>query len=733
MLGKLFNRKSVPENDGDSSTVGMGKLQLVKVFELELSNMEDTPVYALTHQLSIGSEIGNIVINDPSVSPRHATFILQQDVVSVVDHGSVAGTFVNETRLHPGKFVILEETDTVKIGDLEVKLRVSNKEVVKDEVPEVPVVEEEAPPADLPLEETIEKSKKKKTSKKAPLKKVEVELAANSVVRLFAVIGDLLLAYALLVILSPFDEFRSFLEFIPGTLTSLLDVDWNAMTETILQDAGFVGDMLKDAFAFISSTFHFGPLLITFILSRLVTTLLFGVSAVEFLMGIRASGNGIWARIGGVLRVLIGIITGPFIIFDAPAIISRRTLKEFMSFTKITAPSKLASMFGIVIGIPALIALALISPLVQGFEPPQPIVINEKIDQRVKAKDAATEGFIKDHSEIFRFDISYDPKELLLIPNYKFYGVKSKLNLKSSLVFYQRNLQRPVELEIYKTFNFKQLLGIGIKGNVPLYEKYPEIYSFVYEALESNPVFKVKKNEKTETAFANEFIQFTKASFAIDPQNALDVMQSESFLIKGMVDYKSSFLSLIEYKDFDQIGFIKLGNTVFMKISFMKQKPFDLIIPLLRGEGKIYKVTFDKREELGTLASQFYKFNFGESNWQSLDKPQAGEVMTPLQSLDFFSSGKFREQQLTGENAQALYAYYFETSGNVLTRNDVVELDLWKNLVRNLPKLIETIPSQPNSEGFDPKIKLLQNFRDLIDALENNNIEYFGISQTTTL
>ena len=81
MLGKLFKRKSVPENDGDSTPIEIGKLKLVRTFELELSNMEGSPVYALTHKLSIGSEIGNIVIADPSVSPRHATFILQQEVV----------------------------------------------------------------------------------------------------------------------------------------------------------------------------------------------------------------------------------------------------------------------------------------------------------------------------------------------------------------------------------------------------------------------------------------------------------------------------------------------------------------------------------------------------------------------------------------------------------------------------------------------------------------------------
>lgn len=210
-------------------------------------------------------------------------------------------------------------------------------------------------------------------------------------------------------------------------------------------------------------------------------------------------------------------------------------------------------------------------------------MINEKVDQRVKAEVPPNEALVKDVSETLQLDLSYDPKELLIIPSFKFQGVSAKLKLMSSLTFYHRGLRRPVELEVFKNFDLRQLLGIGIKGNVPLYEKYPEIYNFVYEAMDSNPAFKLKKDEQSQLTFASEFIKFTKSAFAIEPQNALDLMQSESFLIKGLVDYKSSFLSLLEYKDFNEIGFIKIGNLVFMRVRYLKQKPFDLIIPLIKN------------------------------------------------------------------------------------------------------------------------------------------------------
>jgi hypothetical protein len=136
VFGKWFKKKTVPSNDGNSEPLKLEKLQYSKNFEIELSNMEDNPVYALTHQLSIGSEIGNIIIADPSVSPRHASFMLKDEVVSVIDHGSVAGTFINGKKIDPGKSIILEESDIVLVGDLEIRLKVKSVASSAIEIPD---------------------------------------------------------------------------------------------------------------------------------------------------------------------------------------------------------------------------------------------------------------------------------------------------------------------------------------------------------------------------------------------------------------------------------------------------------------------------------------------------------------------------------------------------------------------------------------------------------------------
>jgi len=785
VLGKLFKRKSVPENDGEKQkselpAVEVKKFNYVKVFGLELSNMEESPIYTLKHQLSIGSEIGDIIISDPSVSPRHATFILQQDVASVIDHGSVAGTRIDGKKIPVGKYIILEESDVITLGDLEIRLRISTEsqpvvvdseeddsdeieeeavveeavveeveELVDDEVPDLPDLPEEESEEEIEesveedLEEDqeyVEEGEEEEPSEEEelpPLKEKKIVTnSANSLVRLVAVISDILLAYSLLVVLSPFDEFREFIESTQGTLKSFVAIDWEVLASSLKEENGFLGTLVIDIYDFLSATFNVGPLILMFTLVRLISTLILGVSISELFLSVRSRGNALWARIGGTLRVLVGVVTGPFLIFDAPAVISRRTFKEVLTFTNIYTSSRMTTIVVSFIIIPLMLTLALFSPLFEGFEPPMPVGINDRVDQRVRMKTAESdEAMMSDFSSALGFKLNYNKSDLSLIPSFKFQGVKSKMTVRSGILFYQRDTQRQLELEVFKKFDLKQLLGMGMKGNIPLHDKYPQIYNFVYESPDSNPAFKKTNDQASNTAFSNEFIEFTKMAFSLSLDNALEIMQSETFLIKGLIDYKASFLSLIEYKDFDDIKFIKVGNAFVMRISYQKQKPFELLIPLIKGEGKIYKLSLKRRENTETVLNKFFKYNLDKADWFSLEREQSEDMMTALEVYDFFSSPDLKKELNNEIKAQRLYAYYFETSVSLLKKADPVELEIWKNKAKALLKLIEEVsPELPEGATSASTLeKLEQNFTDLVDAIENNNTEYFGIEETSII
>src|SRR5436853_4655270 len=68
--------------------------------------------------LTIGYAPDNqLVINDPNASPYHAIIRVETQRVSIMDGGSVNGTYVNEQRLEPNNPRFLSTNDTIRIGN----------------------------------------------------------------------------------------------------------------------------------------------------------------------------------------------------------------------------------------------------------------------------------------------------------------------------------------------------------------------------------------------------------------------------------------------------------------------------------------------------------------------------------------------------------------------------------------------------------------------------------------
>ena len=795
MFKKLFGRKDAPNKDGTDSLSGkVDGGRWVKTHILELTNMEGTPTYELNTQLAVGSEVGDIIISDPSISPRHCTFNLQEEVISILDHASVSGTLVNGKKIPQGRNIILEESDVIQVGDLEIKIITKNIPGKNEEnAPEVnetsPAIKEstqvtkaEVQTSAVPRESFFKRFFKKKDGKKTEDKKQDrtailenlkknksknkknsnvaiaghSSSATNSLMRVFAIGADLLLAYSILVIVSPFDEFRTFVSDLPELLNELFQMDFPGLWLALKSDYPILGEIAVELQSLFSTVPALGPFLFIFVCIRFLSTLLFGVTISEIGLGVRSHGNVIWKRIGGGVRVLLGVITGPLLIFDLPAIFSRRTFKEFMTFTHTYLSSKFFAILGILLYLPLVVAIALLSPLFQGFELPEAIFINDTPDKRVRVnpnqlKQAEGEKLAAD-SQFLGLSLKYNPDQITFIPLFKFSGEKKKIVYKTSLGVFERELKRNIQIEVLKTFDFKELLGIGISGNFLLYEKFPEIYNFVYSTETTNKSFKGKNDEKSNRNFSNEVLSFTKISFALNAENAIEYMENYSPWLKGLMDYRLSLLALIEYKNFDQIDYLKIGNAYFLRFSYLKQKPFDLLIPLIKGQGRIYKIDYDKRENVNNLSSKFYKYILDDANWfPDLQTVQDTETLNPFQVLDYFSQLKIKNDVMNEAKAQALYGYYFEKTAEVLKRSDLVENEMWKKSLESIFMIVEKmkenikvkdVPKEAppvNEEGApvvtevpeeDSRLKLFQKFSELKEAFETNNKNYFQIEDS---
>lgn len=74
------------------------------------------------YRASVGRTASNdIVLDDPSVSKIHASLGYADGNLIVADTGSTNGTFINGERIEYGKAIHVDETDTVKFGNVEMR------------------------------------------------------------------------------------------------------------------------------------------------------------------------------------------------------------------------------------------------------------------------------------------------------------------------------------------------------------------------------------------------------------------------------------------------------------------------------------------------------------------------------------------------------------------------------------------------------------------------------------
>ena len=100
-----------------------------------------------------------------------------------------------------------------------------------------------------------------------------------------------------------------------------------------------------------------------YIVLRFYTTILFGVSLNQFILGMRGNRGLVWNRIGGAGRVVVEAVLGPFIIFDLSCWWGRQTLKELLSWTMIIQHPTIYRYISLILYVPFITSLAFLSPL----------------------------------------------------------------------------------------------------------------------------------------------------------------------------------------------------------------------------------------------------------------------------------------------------------------------------------------------------------------------------------
>ncbi len=782
-LKSLFKLFKLPLKRGKAETLTRENQALTR-YVLSFTNIEDSPTYELRDHFTLGSDLGDMVLEDCDLSPKHASFSLKEGVVTVMDYGSASGTFIGDHQIEAGKSVILNDGDIVTMGTVQVQLLVQGSEIdgIEFDRPEVSdEAAEDSPEEDAPAEETtktqlkamplkIDEEPKAKTSpqlildgqtknfvkpielkedgtvakriqamralkdsgkktQKKVLVAAGVDRAANTLPRMVGIIFDILCVVIIWQIFSPFDDFRIAANIIPEMFSEYVIPEWDKLIELSGEQEAYnkvmgeVAPIAKD----LMDQFLIPSMLGLLLVWRVLTSLLFGSSLGMWMAGIRSYGSFISKRAGGVIREIIGVVTFPFLIFDLPALFSRRTFKEVITRTSLYTPSKGAVIISWLFFLPIILASLIVSPLFRGLEFNEKIVISDELSLRIKSKKE--EGgpievtYQAYKSRWFGLQLELDVTKWVVVPRFSWSQTEKGSVLQPALVFHQGQ-EVKLPLLLLKNFDWYSLLNLPMSHNPFLQNSFPEIWAFVQsQRLKDVKNIQYRPTDVQRKKFEVELQELILASFNLDIENMIDHVFVHGPFIKGLVEFRHELLALLDGQLEGDWRFSLHGKTIVLIREVSGVKPYDLIVPLNQGRGRIFKISYGSQKEKRNL-SKVMRELWDKVVWQEHGESEGSK--SPI-VIDVIS--RLASQGLMDEgNAEKLFEAYFELAAKVVSLEK--EDGRYQSIDQSLKGVIEILQrfQKAKAETLDVMMieKVLNKLREVKMNLENKNISYFG-------
>jgi pSer/pThr/pTyr-binding forkhead associated (FHA) protein len=770
MFGKIGKQKKSTAKDGISGgdKANSGPVDLVTY--ITISDIEGDPSAKLTTKVTIGSEVGEFLVEHDSISPRHCTFYLNQDVISIMDHSSEAGTYINKKKIAPGKMFILGDKDKIKIGDFkvlvhdveepimeevlateattelkmdstaELDIESSSEDLVED-VPEsideveedlLEVDEEEFDVEEVELDDSIlsddvfekhnpsKKTKKVKNTTRVIKDKKNIKTntnvtqvpSAGMITRIFATIFDLAICFIILEIFLVFIDFANLYKEIPSWIYDSIKPLYDEfvypyylqMIELVPQIGKLTTDLLQ--FEYLEKTLNF---ICFFFALRILSGLIFSRSLGQAFVGIHFEGRFITKRLIYPLRELFGFFLFPFLLFDLPSLISKRTFKEVITFTRYLRPTNMRIFLSVLIMTPVFTITYCFAPAVKGlsiahFVPVSDGIANvRKYEYKNKMKSSA-------------LGIYFDAKEnLKTLPDFSISMKNKKRILNSGVLFI--DLKNGSSIKINKIKDFK-ILGIYndfVKLN-PLSKYFqPKMFALVNDVALKNKNFKFELKEKAE--LIEETKGVISSSFAFDFLTIHEFIIKNGVIYSGFRDFREKMESLYTEK-VNKINFVNFGN-----------------IPVTMTE-----------HNSGTDGSKYYRFfTLGElesvmfTSVNDLTSKSSVRLTRSFKRIDFDDNKTFDDdassfiQYINNDEAklnrklnQNIYKNYYDVSTKLLQDSRFVNLE---KVMKNIDVLLDVL----EEKGKLKNKKLYQNMSELIEAIKSQDYRFFGIRKNKTV
>jgi hypothetical protein len=252
-----------------------------------------------------------------------------------------------------------------------------------------------------------------------------------------------------------------------------------------------------------------------------------------------------------------------------------------------------------------------------------------------------------------------------------------------------------------KSFSLKKLLSVGIASNYMANYHYGLVHSATTDIAHDNKNFKATSFENT--SFHNQVLKLTRASFELSFENLPEHLITYGPFLRSHIAYRES-LEKIVGEDIISIQNTAIGENSFLIFKIPSGLAF---FNIERDKTELYKTNIKTLKE-------FRKF-FKLLQFKRMSHSSINTEFNSLIAMDFMANPK----KININFYQLYYEYLYKISGEILKSGN-------KRVISKLIQSHKSVLKAIEALKRDDSDKFVQNLSDLIKAVEDEDLSYFG-------
>ncbi|MFT6070500.1 MAG: hypothetical protein ACJAT2_003182 [Bacteriovoracaceae bacterium] len=656
----------------------MAKKHTLYILDIKIPD-EDSQRIPVQGKITVGSASDvDICIEEFGLAPRHCIFRDNNEVLTVQNTAGDGGIIVGKQELNHGKMYIVDKGDSIKIGDLTFVIRTEkvdgqfvddqgetltdtyvdemdeeeaktssfisrisslfkrNKaenltEPEKEEIDKVQIIDHSAEEVEEDDDE-VDEDEDTAPNREFPsgaLGKIEpkkvrvspyiVARRAGFIVRLLGLIINLAVVYSIYLYALPLLKIEAYFQ-----------KGFDLLTPFIEKGMPLLSPHVPESILTFLSSYTFLKILSLYLAVEIIAALIFGCSIGLFLLGATGHGGFLSKRIKALVRTLIGFITSPLLIFDAPVLLRIRSLKEVLSFSQIEKRSNFLSLFlGFTI-FPVVLIATIIWPLVA-----DPILL--KNPEFLEAKSAVRKK---------------GKREANFISLCAYFKIKTKFYKKDSLEFIP-SIERGgptlhlIDLKKGDKVSLSKLKEIDLN---PEFQKMVELNPFFSSF--TPHLYKFMNEQEDSHEITREIADLQKDALGITPMRLHQILLDHGPYLNGLMSLRMKILKELGIVQKFKTTFFNAGRKDYLAIEESGDTPNKSIYILPIGAMKIEPIKIHFNKKTGNLAQTFL-LNFfktsGTFPQEFTYDASAVEQWNALSLIDFFAFAKDKEAPLSAQ------------------------------------------------------------------------------------